>query len=106
MEFISYNDVNVLTTEQLSNLFNVEKKIVTKNFLRNKERYVEGEHYFVLTKELLKDFKKLLGNPDYMKFISTLYLWTEKGCMLHAKSCKSEEAWKIFEKEELNSLGG
>lgn len=50
-----------------------------------------------LSGEDLKQFKAVHQNDESLKFTSTLYLWTEKGAWLHAKSLNTDEAWDAYE---------
>lgn len=88
----------VLTTQQLADSFGVETKIINRNFQRNAERYIEGKHVFVLSGEELRQFKGSRQFDDSLKFTSILYLWTEKGAWLHAKSLNTDSAWNAYEK--------
>lgn len=86
----------VLTTHQIAEAYETESKIITNNFQRNKSRFQEGEHYFVLKGEELKQFKGSHQNDATLKFASVLYLWTEQGAFLLAKSLNSEKAWQAY----------
>ncbi|WP_342515573.1 ORF6N domain-containing protein [Sutcliffiella sp. FSL R7-0096] len=88
----------VLNTSQLAESFGTETKIINRNFQRNSERYVQGKHYFALTGEELKAYKGSRQIDDSLKFTSVLYLWTEKGAWLHAKSLNTDLAWDAYEK--------
>jgi ORF6N domain/ORF6C domain len=88
----------VLTTTQLAEAFGTEAKIINRNFQRNADRYVQGKHYFALSGEALREFKGSRQFDDSLKFTSILYLWTEKGAWLHAKSLNTEQAWDAYER--------
>jgi ORF6N domain len=88
----------VLTTTQLAEAFGTEAKIINRNFQRNADRYVQGKHYFALFGEKLREFKGSRQFDDSLKFASILYLWTEKGAWLHAKSLNTEQAWDAYER--------
>lgn len=92
-----YNQ-RVLTTGQLAESFGTDPKIINRNFQRNAERYAQGKHFFALTGEELKHFKGSRQIDDHLKFASVLYLWTEKGAWLHAKSLNTDQAWDAYEK--------
>lgn len=87
----------VLTTQQLAEHYGTESKTLLKNFERNRERYTEGLHYFSLTGEDLRDFKRERQNDDSLKYVSVLYLWTERGALLLAKSINTDVAWEVYE---------
>lgn len=94
---VEYNGILVLTTKQISEEYGVEEQIITNNFNRNKERYVEGKHYICLTGDELKEFKTANQNDLSLKRVNILYLWTEKGALLHAKSLGTDKAWEAYE---------
>ena len=97
LQLVEYNDIRVVTTKQLAKAYGVETKILTKNFNRNKNRYTEGKHYFKLQDEKLKDFKTRCQN-DVLSKARTVYLWTERGILLHAKSINTDVAWEAYER--------
>lgn len=92
-----YSNQRIMTTQQIAEAYETTEKIVSQNFTRNREHYVVGKHYFVLEGKELKDFAILnLRNANFGK-IRTLYLWTEKGAFLHAKSIGTNKAWEVYE---------
>lgn len=97
LSVVEHQEMRVLTTAQLADAFNTNAKIVTRNFQRNQERYTPGEHYFSLSGEDLKQFKASRQNDASLKYVSVLYLWTEQGAWLHAKSLNSEPAWTAYQ---------
>ena len=97
LQIVEYNDVRVVTTKQLAEVYGIETKIVTKNFNRNKKRYIEGKHYFKLQDEKLKEFKTGCQN-DVLSRARIVYLWTERGALLHAKSINTDVAWDAYER--------
>lgn len=96
LSVVEHQDMRVLTTAQLADAFDTNTKIVTRNFQRNQDRYIPNEHYFSLSGEDLKVFKASRQNDDSLKYVSVLYLWTEKGAWLHAKSLNSDRAWDAY----------
>lgn len=96
LQVIEHDDMRVLTTTQLADAFGTNGKIITRNFQRNKEHYTEGEHFYSLSGDALKQFKGERPNDGSLKFVSVLYLWSEKGAWLHAKSLNTEESWKAY----------
>ena len=87
----------VLTTTQLAESFGTDSKTINRNFQRNSERFVESKHYFALTGNDLRDFKGSRQIDPSLKYASVLYLWTEKGAWLLAKSINSDQAWDAYE---------
>ncbi|MFF2449325.1 ORF6N domain-containing protein [Neobacillus sp. NPDC058068] len=95
---ITQGGLRVLTTNQLAESFGADSKIINRNFQRNFDRYAHGKHYFALSGEDLRTFKGTRQFDDSLKFASILYLWTEKGAWLHAKSLNTDLAWDAYEK--------
>ncbi|MBZ9536507.1 ORF6N domain-containing protein [Cytobacillus oceanisediminis] len=95
---INHNNQRILTTAQLATSYQTENKVISNNFNRNKDRYKEGKHYFALTDESKRQFINLHQIEDGSKNANTLYLWTEKGAWLHAKSLNTDAAWDAYEK--------
>ncbi|WP_313891151.1 ORF6N domain-containing protein [Psychrobacillus sp.] len=96
LKVIEQDGMRVLTSAQLAEAFETKDNIIQRNFQRNQERYEEGKHYFSLTGENLKAFKGSQQNDVSLKYVSVLYLWTEQGALLHAKSLSNEQAWKAY----------
>lgn len=90
------NGLLVLTTNQLAEAYETESQIVTNNFSRNKSKFAEGVHYFILKGEELKAYKGSHQNDVTLKFTSRLYLWTEQGAFLLAKSLNTDKAWQAY----------
>ncbi|MFF5994244.1 ORF6C domain-containing protein [Lysinibacillus sp. KU-BSD001] len=97
LKVIVHDNRRVLTTVQLAESYGADKQQISKNFTRNAERYKEGKHYFALTGEEKRSFLNHVQIDDGSKNAQTLYLWTEKGAWLHAKSLNTDEAWDAYE---------
>lgn len=97
LKAIEKNDQRVLTSAQLADAYGTDARTISKNFTRNKIRYTEGKHYFVLAGEELKTFKTNHQIDDQLKHSPSLYLWTAKGALFHAKSLGTDEAWTAYE---------
>lgn len=88
----------VLTTAQLAECYETTVDTINRNFNRNKDRYTEGKHFYCLTGDELKEFfasDKLTGANSNK--VRTLYLWTERGSLLHAKSLNTDKAWEVHD---------
>ena len=92
-----YKDIRVLTTQQIAEAYGSTADTITKNFNRNKERYTEGKHFICLEGEELKEFKTN-GQIVLPLKVNKLYLWTEKGAFLHAKSLNTDVAWEVYDR--------
>lgn len=87
----------VLTTAQLAKSYGADKQLIINNFNRNKERYKEGKHFIVLEGREKSIFINRHQIDLGSKNAKTLYLWTEKGAWLHAKSLNTGAAWDAYE---------
>ncbi|MCY9544531.1 phage antirepressor KilAC domain-containing protein [Paenibacillus alvei] len=97
LRVIEHNNQCVLMTVQLAESFGTTPQIITNNFNRNKERYTEGKHYFGLSGQEKRNFLNQHQNDLSLKNAAVLYLWTEKGAWMHAKSLNTDQAWDAYE---------
>ena len=97
---IEFKNKRILTTELIAQSYEVEERKITDNFNNNKKRYIEDKHYFLLQGEELKHFKSENENFGIAPNVNKLYLWTERGALLHAKSLNTDKAWEMYEKLE------
>ena len=108
LQVVAVNGIRTLTSKQLAECYGTTTDIIKKNFSRNRERYVEGKHYVCFSGDELKKFKDEVtkSHPvDKQVIISALvgnrashlYLWTEKGALLHAKSLNTDKAWQVYD---------
>lgn len=99
---IEFSNERVLTTQQLAEVYETDVKNIQMNFTNNKERFIEGKHYHILTGEELKLFKNSLPNEigQAIKFAPQLILWTEKGADRHCKILDTDKAWEQFDNLE------
>lgn len=96
LQKVEFNGTLVLTTQQIAEAYETDTKIIQKNFSRNKERYIEGKHFICLEGEELKEFKTKRHFDDSSR-LNKLYLWTQKGAFLHAKSLNTDKAWDVYD---------
>lgn len=96
LKVIEYRNIRVLTTQQLAEAYEANADTITKNFNRNKDRYAEGKHFICLKGDNLKAFRAN-GQIALLPNLNTLYLWTEKGAFLHAKSLNTDKAWEVYD---------
>ncbi|ENN6626935.1 ORF6N domain-containing protein, partial [Escherichia coli] len=54
---ITHNQIPVITTELLAQLYGTDVTNIRKNHSRNHERFVIGKHYFLLESAELREFK-------------------------------------------------
>lgn len=98
---VTHQDVRVVTTELLAQLYGATPKRISDNYLNNAARFELGKHYYKLTGAELKAFK---NKPDSIGLVEKnarhLILWTGRGAARHAKILDTEQAWEIFERLE------
>ncbi|BFH14546.1 hypothetical protein J6TS7_44470 [Paenibacillus dendritiformis] len=97
LQIIKHNSQRVLTTSKLAEAYGTDSRRISENFNRNKDRYVEGKHYFGLEGEEKREFLDRTQIEDGSKNAAVLYLWTEKGAWMHAKSLNTDQAWEAYE---------
>ena len=98
LQIVEYNNIRVLTTQQVAEAYGTDRKVISNNFNRNKDRYVEGKHYISLAGEEKKKFLNCHQFEDGSKNAGVIYLWTQKGCLLHAKSLNTDVAWEVYDR--------
>lgn len=95
---VEYNNERVLTTEQVSDGFECESKQIKQNYNNNKERFIEGKHFYKLEGDELRNFKHRVENFDLVgKNANILYLWTKRGVARHSKMLGTDRAWEMFD---------
>lgn len=123
LQVVEVRGIRVLTSAQIAECYETTRDCIKQNFKENKSRYIEGKHYIVLVGEELKKFKNEVGKYDLVrdesknevrnyypaeskaeyqfntqfKYAKSLYLWTEKGALLHAKSLNTDKAWEVYD---------
>ncbi|EPW1925516.1 ORF6N domain-containing protein [Escherichia coli] len=99
---MTHNQIPVITTELLAQLYCTEINNIKVNYTRNAERFVEGKHFFKVVGDELKNLRVTLSNSQMPVSPKTrsLILWTERGAARHAKMLETDQAWEVFEKLE------
>ena len=94
-----YKGQPVCTTEMLAEVYGCTPKNIQDNFANNRDRFVEGKHFIVITSADLKEFR--LHAESFGLQISSktrhLTLWLERGAARNAKMLNSDRAWDVFE---------
>lgn len=97
-DIVGYKNVAVVTTRMLADYYGTEPRNIRVNFDNNKKWFVEGESYFRIERDDLKNFR--LNTKDIDVQIGgrarILYLWTEEGALFHAKMLNTDQAWQIY----------
>lgn len=98
---VRFNSQLILTTEQLAEFYDTNETSIKQNFNNNREKFVEGKHYFWLNGDDLKAFKNKVENFDLVgKNANQLYLWTKRGAARHSKMLGTDRAWDMFDELE------
>lgn len=95
---VEYQNQRVLLTSQLAKSYETTTRRISENFNSNKERYVEEKHFYCLEGDALRNFRANTEITDLPSNINKLYLWTEKGALLHAKSLNTDKAWEVYDR--------
>ena len=97
-QVVEVKGIRVLTTHQIAESYEAKEIQISQNFKNNRQRFVEGKHYISLSGDDLRTFKNQLEKIEVVKSrTSHLYLWTEKGALLHAKSLNTDKAWQVYD---------
>lgn len=94
---IEHHGQRVLTTQQLAEGYDTDIRVISNNFNRNIDRYESGKHFYALSGQAKTDFCNHPQIDDGLKKAHTIYLWTEKGALLHAKSLNTDKAWEVYD---------
>ncbi|HIB7495390.1 TPA: P22AR C-terminal domain-containing protein [Escherichia coli] len=117
---ITHNQIPVITTEFLAQLYGTEPVRIRQNHHENKVRFVEGKHFFKVVGNDLKELRVALNYSQNLRVTlsnsqnlqpslrglqispkaRSLILWTERGAARHAKMLETDQAWDVFEKLE------
>lgn len=102
-ELLIKDGQTVITTAQLAEVYGTTAKNITNNFQRNKDRFTEGKHYFVLQGEELREFKNKTSERGVpLSSSNSMYLWTRRGASRHCKILGTDKAWEQFDYLEEN----
>lgn len=94
LTIIEHQNKRVLLTSQLAEGYGTDSKSISYNYNHNKDRYREGKHYYLLQGAELKAFREIHELPNNL---NKVYLWTERGAFLHAKSLNTDKAWEVYD---------
>lgn len=97
LQVVEVQGQRVLTTKQIAELYDTEIIKIQQNFRNNKKKYQLGKHYIEVSGEELKEMKRTSEIHSSLKQVKHLYLWTEKGALLHAKSLNTDKAWEVYD---------
>ncbi|MEI5701445.1 ORF6N domain-containing protein [Acinetobacter baumannii] len=104
VSIINFKSIPVITTAMLAEFYGTEPIRIQQNHHENKQRFIEGKHFFKIVGQELKEFVtslKLVANfPVISNKTRSLILWTERGAARHAKMLDTDQAWEVFEQLE------
>ena len=99
---VNFNNEIVITTKTLAEVYECDVSNIKVNFNSNKDKFIEGKHYYKAEGEELKNLR--VSNP-YLQIspkTRTLYLWTKRGASRHCKMLGTDKAWDMFDSLEEN----
>lgn len=99
---LNYKDNIVILTNTMAQGYGCDPSNIKVNFNSNKDKFIEGVHYYKLQGEELKNLR--VSNP-YLQIspkTRTLYLWTKRGAARHCKMLGTDRAWDMFDMLEEN----
>ncbi len=89
---IEYKGQRVVTFKMIEEIHQLKDGNVNRNFTRNKERFIEGKHYFTLSyQEVIKLGQKVNVSRNGLTIL------TERGYLLITKSLTDDKAWDVQE---------
>lgn len=98
---IEHKGQRVITTELLAQVYETDTNNIKVNFNRNKDKFKEGIHYFLLQGDDLRAFKREVTESNLVApNVNQLYLWTERGANRHCKILDTPKAWEQFDNLE------
>lgn len=97
IQTIEVHGQRVLTTRQIAEAYETDPDRIKLNYRYNKARFTVGKHLIKIEGDELKDFKTRYQFDTLFKHTKCIYLWTEKGALLHAKSLNTDKAWEVYD---------
>lgn len=99
---VNYNDEIVITTKTLAEVYECDENSINQNFKRNKDKFIEGKHYYKVEGDELKKLRMTFSHLQISPMTRTLYLWTKRGASRHCKMLGTDKAWDMFDTLEEN----
>lgn len=94
---LEVHGIKVLTTRQLAEAYETERKVINNNYLRNKDKFILGKHYIAVEGDEMRHLRTSPQFEGELKKVSKAYFWTEKGALLHAKSLNTDKTWQVYD---------
>ncbi|MDO7871454.1 MAG: ORF6N domain-containing protein [Enterococcus casseliflavus] len=101
IQIIEFYNQRLLTTEQLAEFYGATPKNIRDNFQNNRDKFMEGKHYFRLEGDDLRAFKNDTENIGIVgNRVNQLILYTKRGASRHSKMLGTDKAWDMFDELE------
>ena len=99
---VKFNEEVVITTKTLAEVYECNEKQIKQNNNNNKDKFIEGKHYYKLQGEKLKKLRVENFDLQISPMTRELYLWTKRGASRHCKMLGTDKAWEMFDTLEEN----
>lgn len=99
---VKFNEEVVITTKTLAEVYECNEKQIKQNYNNNKDKFIEGKHYYKLQGEKLKKLRVENFDLQISSMTRELYLWTKRGASRHCKMLGTDKAWEMFDTLEEN----
>ena len=82
-----YKNIPVMTTEMLAQAYDVTPKQIRQNYANNRERFIEGKHFFLYQVKISRIFvcESKISTHKISSKVRVLILWTKRGAARHAR---------------------
>lgn len=97
LQVIEYRNQRVVTNEQMASGYGTDPIRIRQNYHENKDRFVEGKHYFKVVGAELNNLRVAFNYLQISSKTRSLMLWTERGAANHAKMLETDQAWGYHE---------
>lgn len=94
---VKFNEEVVITTKTLAEVYECNEKQIKQNYNNNKDKFIEGKHYYKLQGEKLKKLRVENFDLQISPMTRELYLWTKRGASRHCKMLGTDKAWEMFD---------
>ncbi|MDN5986045.1 MAG: ORF6N domain-containing protein [Hafniaceae bacterium] len=96
LKVIEYRNQRVVTNEQMASGYGTDPIRIRQNYHENKDRFVEGKHYFKVVGAELNNLRVAFNYLQISSKTRSLMLWTERGAANHAKMLETDQAWEYY----------
>lgn len=88
-----FNGKRVVTFSDIDSVHQRASGTASRNFRENRDRFIQGEDYFVLSGDALREYKQTTNFVG--RKINELHLITETGYLMLVKSFTDDLAWTV-----------